>query len=133
MTKPSTRRLSAADAEGEDSLLTRFRAAIVLLSGDLAGSEYELASTRTLIGRGPEVDLAFDDSSMSRQHAAIEIDPKGFKIQDLGSTNGVLVNDTETQVAELKHGDRFCLGELKFQFLLEKRERGPRAYTLPDA
>ncbi len=133
MTKPSTRRLSvSADAGGEDSLLTRFRAAIVLLSGDLAGSEYELATARTVIGRGPAVDLAFDDSSMSRQHAAIELGPKGFKIQDLGSTNGILVNDTETQVAELKHGDRFCLGEQKFQFLLEKRKRGPRAYTLPD-
>ncbi len=133
MTKPSTRKLSiAGDAGTEDSLLARFRASIVLLSGDLAGSEYELAGARTLIGRGPEVDLAFDDSSMSRQHAAIELGPKGFKIQDLGSTNGISVNGTETQVAELKHGDRFCLGEQKFQFLLEKRERGPRAYTLPD-
>ena len=106
MTKPSTRRLSAADAEGEDSLLTRFRAAIVLLSGDLAGSEYELASTRTLIGRGPEVDLAFDDSSMSRQHAAIEIDdPGGILTQKPGRH--------ETRYGKSKHGSSidFELGD----------------------
>lgn len=131
MSEASTRKLSTSGNGGEDSLLARFRAAIVLLTGDLAGSEFELATARTVIGRGPEVDLAFEDSSMSRQHAAIELGPKGFKIRDLGSTNGIAVNGTETQVADLKHGDRFRLGEQAFQFLLEKRERGPRAYTLP--
>lgn len=130
MTDGATRRIESSGA-GDNSFLARYRASLVVLTGDAAGTEYELESERTVIGRGPGVDLAFDDTAMSRQHAALELGPRGFKLQDLGSTNGVFVNDSEAQVADLKHGDRFQLGEHSFQFVLEKRERGPRAYTLP--
>jgi pSer/pThr/pTyr-binding forkhead associated (FHA) protein len=130
----STRRLPLAEGQsGADAFLQHFRAALVVLTGDVAGSEFELASERTVIGRGPGVDLAFDDDAMSRQHAALELGPRGFRIQDLGSTNGIAVNESETQVAELKHGDRFKMGEHSFQLVIEKRERPPRTYTLPDA
>ena len=58
---------------GPRGFLASHRAAIVTLSGATAGNEYELERDRTVIGRGPGVDIAFDDQTMSREHAAFEV------------------------------------------------------------
>ena len=109
------------------------RAALVVLSGEAAGSEFRLDQPKVCLGRGPDVDLAFDDSAMSREHAILEFSDGSFKIRDLGSTNGTQVNDEMTKAAELEHGDRIRIGELVVQFILEKLELKPKTYVLPDA
>ncbi len=113
--------------------LAAHRAVIVTLSGATAGNEYELVRERTTVGRGPGVDLAFDDRTMSREHAAFEVMDGAMCLRDLGSTNGVLVNGGGTLTTELKNGDRIELGDHQFQFVLEHRKRDPRAYELQDA
>jgi pSer/pThr/pTyr-binding forkhead associated (FHA) protein len=117
---------------GFSEFLAAWRAAIVVLSGGVAGSEHELERPRISLGRGPGADLAFGDDSMSHVHAALEFANGGFRVRDLGSTNGVLLNGAEVEVGDLKNGDRFELGQHRFQFLLEKRRREPKAYLLPD-
>jgi pSer/pThr/pTyr-binding forkhead associated (FHA) protein len=112
--------------------LTGWRAAIVVLSGGVVGSEHALERSRISLGRGPGTDLAFDDDSLSQAHAALEFTNGGFRIRDLGSTNGVLLNGAEVEVGDLKNGDRFQLGRHRFQFLLERRRREPKAYLLPE-
>lgn len=112
--------------------LARRRAAIVVLSGEGAGNEFDLEEPKISLGRGPDVDLVFEDSAMSREHAVFEFSDDGFRIRDLGSTNGTQVNDEKIQVRNLDHGDRLRIGEHVFQFLLEKRERPPRTYFVPD-
>jgi pSer/pThr/pTyr-binding forkhead associated (FHA) protein len=108
-------------------------AAIVILSGGVAGSEHPLEQPCTSLGRGPGSDLTFDDDSMSREHAALEFASGGFRIRDLGSTNGVLLNGGEVEAGDLKNGDRFQLGRHLFQFLLEKRRREPKTYLIPES
>jgi pSer/pThr/pTyr-binding forkhead associated (FHA) protein len=85
---------------------------------------------RTTVGRGPGVDLAFDNASMSRQHAVIEFAEHGFRVSDLGSTNGLKVNGTQVESADLEHGDRFMLGDQTFQILIEERDPTPPTYVL---
>jgi pSer/pThr/pTyr-binding forkhead associated (FHA) protein len=129
-----TRRVKTPGAA--DSLteyLAAWQASVVVVSGSAAGSEYALDGACVSIGRGPGVDLEFDDSAMSRAHASFEFAQGGFRIHDLGSTNGTLLNDAEVKVAELKNGDRIRIGEHVFQFVLSERERTPKTYTLPDA
>ncbi len=121
---------SNGPGSGAEEFFSRFRAAIVILSGGAAGSEYALDQSRISIGRGPGVDLAFDDSAMSREHAVVEFYGEGFRIRDLGSTNGVFVNGSSVQVCKLKHGDRFDLGEHRFQYVIEERERAGREYRV---
>jgi pSer/pThr/pTyr-binding forkhead associated (FHA) protein len=70
---------------------------------------------------------------MSSAHAALEFAGGGFRIRDLGSTNGVLLNGGEVEVGDLKNGDRFQLGRHRFQFLLEKRRREPKTYLIPES
>jgi pSer/pThr/pTyr-binding forkhead associated (FHA) protein len=115
-----------------DRFLAKCRAAIVVVQGKAEGSEYLLDQEILSIGRGPGVDLAFPDTCMSRKHAVLELTVEGFRIRDMGSTNGVLVNGEPTLAADLKHGDRMQVGEHIFQYLLESRAPTLRVYTIPD-
>ncbi len=123
-TRKMVRRAGAGDPE---QFLARHRATISVVSGPAAGSEYSrgeyaLEWSSVSLGRGPGVDFAIDDPSMSRKHAMLELGGSGFQIRDLGSTNGILVNTCLVQVAELKHGDRFELGEHTFEYSVEELE-----------
>jgi pSer/pThr/pTyr-binding forkhead associated (FHA) protein len=129
-----TRKLAAGERRPDFTrFVAEFRAVVAVLEGDAAGTEYEIQAPRTTLGRGPGVDLAFPDPAMSKRHACLEWAGGGLRLGDLGSTNGVRVNGAAVQVAELKHGDRFQLGEHVFQLVLERRRREPRIYVLPDA
>lgn len=118
--------------QGLSGFLQHRRAVIVILTGDAQGTEHVLDQSRVLLGRGPGVDLCFDDSTMSSQHAALEFREGGFAVRDLGSTNGTFVNGGRVQAAALKNGDRLELGENVFEFVLEERERRPKTYVLPE-
>jgi len=129
-----TRKVERSDARngGSEDFLERHRAALVTLSGSAAGNEYLLDRPRTTLGRGPGVELPFADETLSREHAAFEVMDGAMQVRDLGSTNGVTVNGAAVLQAELKHGDRIELGDQKFQFLLELRERPPKTYDVSD-
>lgn len=118
--------------EGFEAFLADFRASIVVVGGGASGMEYEVERPRTTLGRGPGVDLSFADASMSKVHAELEWSGGRLRLRDLGSMNGVRVNGAVVPVADLKHGDRFQLGEHVFRLVLEPREREPRTYVLPD-
>jgi pSer/pThr/pTyr-binding forkhead associated (FHA) protein len=110
--------------------LGAYRPKIVVLSGRDAGTEHPIEHERCIIGRGPGVDFAFDDSAMSRQHAAIDFADGNFRIQDLGSTNGLRVNGDAMQSCELGHGDRIEIGSLELQLVIDEVEVSPNTYEL---
>lgn len=72
------------------------------------------------IGRNPANDLVFTNTSISGYHAEIHAKRDGtFYISDLGSGNGVVVNNQRiAQSADLKEGDLIELGEVRFRFRL---------------
>jgi pSer/pThr/pTyr-binding forkhead associated (FHA) protein len=123
-----TRKLKVASRE-QTLFFESHTVRLVAMNGRSSGSAYEIRGERVTLGRGPGVDLAFDDSAMSRQHAVIEFDDGTFKLQDLGSTNGLRVNGTRVHVQPLKHGDRIELGTHLFQFLIEE-SNDPDTYEL---
>ena len=128
-----TRKLEVAERdESFDAFLSKWRATVVVLSGDAAGTEFELNQPNVSIGRGSQAHWKFADDAMSKEHAALEFANGGIRLRDLGSMNGTRVNDSEVKAADLKNGDRFQLGEYVFQFVLEKRRKQPRTYVLPD-
>ena len=119
--------------ESFDDFLSKWRAVVVILSGEAAGTEFELNQPNVSIGRGSEAHWTFDDDAMSKEHAALEFANGGIRLRDLGSMNGTRLNDSELKAADLKNGDRFQLGEHVFQFVLEKRPKQPKTYVIPDA
>ncbi len=64
------------------------------------------------IGRSPECDLRIDDQYVSPRHARVTRDSAGqIWIQDLGSTNGTLVNGVKVYApTQLRPGDSVQIG-----------------------
>jgi hypothetical protein len=71
---------------------------------------------RTTIGRDPDNDLALETESVSRHHAVLIPAFRSALVQDLGSTNGVLVNRRRVRCARLEHGDVITLGKTQFRY-----------------
>lgn len=52
------------------------------------------------VGRLATLEIVLDDSSVSRRHAEIRATPKGWRVRDLGSTNGTHLNGTRLSPGE---------------------------------
>jgi hypothetical protein len=71
------------------------------------------------IGRSHDCDVVLEDVGVSRRHANIRPGPDGWMLEDLGSTNGVLVNGEQVRGAQpLRQGDRVELGSTEIVFEL---------------
>ncbi len=70
------------------------------------------------LGRSPDCNVVFPDTvpGMSRHHATISQDDRGWKIIDAGSRNGTFVNHTPVKRQYLKDGDLINLGPLPISF-----------------
>lgn len=84
---------------------------------DLEQSKIKVQGDCMVIGRSEYCDLQLDDHWISRQHAKIQRTSSGFEIRDLGSTNGLLVNDQPVSSVVLQSGDRIRIGKRIFRFL----------------
>jgi len=104
----------------EAELIPDSSARLVLFAGQLPSKEFPLNKTVMNIGRTEENDIVLDHKSISRQHARITYENGVFKILDLKSANGVLVNGEQYVKTELKNGDIIELGHLKLKFIDEK-------------
>jgi hypothetical protein len=76
---------------------------------------YVDAGQSRTIGRSPQADIVVNEPSLSRLHARVSLDAEGaLLIEDLGSTNGLFVNDRRQRRAPLAAGDRVRLGVLEY-------------------
>ena len=71
---------------------------------------------KTSVGRTPDNDLQIDAKFISRHHAVILAGPAHTIIEDLNSTNGVLVNGRRITRQTLKDGDAVMIGKTVFRF-----------------
>lgn len=73
---------------------------------------------RMLLGREEGMDIELADPVVSRRHAEVFPGPAGFYIRDLGSSNGVMVNQTRIDNPyRLSHGDHVSLGGCMLYFV----------------
>ncbi|HTO54064.1 MAG TPA: FHA domain-containing protein [Myxococcota bacterium] len=125
-----TRQVPAPHAERRDGYLASHAVSLMFASGPLAGSEVALDKPRVTIGRDKKCEVAIDDASISHQHAALELGSNGYRVRDLGSTNGVLVNGARMALSELKHGDRIALGQVELRYVVETRAAAPKTHEV---
>jgi pSer/pThr/pTyr-binding forkhead associated (FHA) protein len=81
-------------------------------------SEFSVTKGKTL-GRTMENDIVLPDSYVSRKHAKISYENGAYMIEDLGSTNGTLLNNTDIKgmgKQPLKNGDQIQFGTTLFTF-----------------
>lgn len=80
---------------------------------------FPLAGEEVRIGRGPGNEIRLPDPSVSRHHAVLERDPRGWMIRDFESTNGTRHNGARVQRAAIAPGDRLKIGA--FELAVEDR------------
>ena len=103
-------------------------ARLVGISGPLEGVEYPLTGDEVVVGRDPNCGLSIDDQALSRKHCRIYCDGGQYVLEDLGSSNGVLVNGAAMQSRQLANGDRVAVGRSALLFLTtpsDGRDRTP--------
>jgi hypothetical protein len=75
----------------------------------------EVVEATTLVGRGRDCGLVLVDPSVSRVHARLVVRPDGaVLVEDVGSANGLFVNDTRVKVWQVSGGDRVRFGSVEF-------------------
>jgi hypothetical protein len=111
----SDRHQAALEEVGSGAATGRRRAIVVA-----NGKRLVVPPGGALIGRSRECDIVLDDSNVSRRHAEISPGGQGWRIQDLGSTNGVRVNGRQVEGPHpLESGDRIELGTVSVTFEVE--------------
>jgi hypothetical protein len=71
---------------------------------------------RTTIGRMADNDIQVDTANVSRHHAVLLSSPEHCLVEDLNSTNGVLVNGRRVARQVLRDGDIVYIGRTEFRF-----------------
>lgn len=82
---------------------------------DIGGQQTPLTQDVSIIGRGTEADVRLNDPGASRRHAMLRLRPSPT-IVDLGSTNGLLVDDHRAEQADLFDGSVITLGSTRIVF-----------------
>lgn len=100
----------------------RAEAWLDVLEGPRKGEKIYITSSGLSIGRKKENDFSIDDPLVSREHARIEQELSGFTIRDLGSKNGVFVNNNLVKSSSLKNGDIIRIGSTVMKFHKEEEK-----------
>lgn len=88
-----------------------------LLIDRQSGRTYIGTEPETIIGRErTQGSIVLHDPNVSRVHAKLSYDGTVWRIHDLGSTNGTLVNDVDVDSCVLRDGDLITLGLLNLEF-----------------
>jgi len=91
---------------------------------DIAGKRYPIRKSRTVIGRGSDADITVDDSSISRKHVEVLWDGKRGQVNDLGSTNGSLLNGEKVAKAPLSPDSVIDIGRTRIVFRVVAQAEG---------
>ena len=91
---------------------------LMTLAGESAGRVFRIAGARAVVGRARDCEVTVVDAGVSRRHCVLLANEDGsYRVEDLGSTNGTLLNGERVMRADIGAGDRLQLGpELVFQF-----------------
>lgn len=100
----------ALDAAGEVAM-----GWIMGLTGKYKDVTFKLKD-RAVIGTASDCDVVIEDGFMSGRHCEIRKIEGGYKLVDLGATNGVIVNDKRVKEHFLVDNDNFRLGRTEFKF-----------------
>jgi len=88
-----------------------------MLTGPLAGKEFVLYKSPTLIGSSPKSDIyLFKDSEVDPTHAAIQTSGEGHELLDRDSRTGLFVNGRRVARKRLENGDQIRIGATVLNF-----------------
>ena len=95
---------------------------VVVADGKTVG-ELPLLLGRTIIGRTPDNDLQIDSRFVSRHHCQVVTQAQSSVIEDLNSTNGIVIKSRRVRRHNLNDGDVITIGRHDLIYLDQRGER----------
>jgi pSer/pThr/pTyr-binding forkhead associated (FHA) protein len=89
---------------------------LVCMTGDNKGLTYYLQSRRVVLGRSDKADIKILDVKSSREHAELTFISGEYFLTDLGSQNGIIVNDLKVSQHQLILNDKIIVGQTVFKY-----------------
>jgi predicted component of type VI protein secretion system len=96
-------------------------AKLILSMDGVVLHEYPLNKERMTVGRKPHNDIVIDNLAVSGEHAAVVTILNDSFLEDLDSTNGVVVNGAATKKHFLQSNDVIEIGKYKLKYLNEQQ------------
>lgn len=97
-------------------------ARLVVLAGPDEGSTYVIAEPVTLIGRDDDCHVVIDDPRASARHAMVYFASGEFRVRDLESTNGSLLNGSPLTEFAFHDGDDLRCGKTVIRLLVDFKD-----------
>jgi uncharacterized protein involved in exopolysaccharide biosynthesis len=97
-------------------------ASLLVCMGANVGHRYPITETDVVIGRTERCDIRIDDDRVSSRHAELVRRGTRFRIYDLGSSNGTLVNAQRIDEIDLRDGDLIQIGYTVFKYVSAEAE-----------
>ncbi|HEY7876117.1 MAG TPA: DUF3662 and FHA domain-containing protein [Actinomycetota bacterium] len=114
----ATRAIST-DTADRMGLATAGASLVVLDAQGKPAERISITRAPVVIGRLSTNDVVLSDSNVSRRHAELQRTAEGWRLVDLGSTNGTLVNGKVAKEHTLSDGDRLAFGSSELVFELK--------------
>jgi chromosome segregation ATPase len=112
----SMERLGSVSAPGMGAAASpEWAPELIRIDGDRSISH--TLGRRTRIGRAAGCEMQIDSTSVSRHHALILAGTREAIIEDLNSTNGVILNGRKVTRQVLNDGDILTIGEIQFRYV----------------
>src|SRR4051812_39947507 len=87
---------------------------LYMFRDDGAHRAFHITKRETVIGRREDCDLRVAIGNVSRKHSRIILGDDAAEIEDLGSSNGTIVNGKKVRTARLAAGDVLNIGPVIF-------------------
>ena len=103
---------------------------LIMQRGSNIGTIFPLKNGHTSVGRNPDNDIVVEEVAVSRYHATMRFNEKTgeISVMDLGSTNGVTVNNIEIKSGtpyKLQQRDTVFIGRAIFSVQLRPENQPP--------
>ena len=97
------------------------KAFLAITQGPDKGTVIHLDGESVRIGREPTCDVILSDAQVSRQHLKVSRVQSDWRLVDLNSSNGTLVNGEQLKLKALQDGDLIIVGETMMGFHLAEK------------
>ncbi|MET0280995.1 MAG: AAA family ATPase [Steroidobacteraceae bacterium] len=125
--EPAPRLHVRAESESHAALMDKPLARVVVITDGRTMGELSLRLGRTVIGRTPDNDLQIESRFVSRHHCQIITKPTGCSVEDLNSTNGIVVHAKRVRQHHLRDGDVITIGKHDLVYIDERGLGGSQA------
>lgn len=93
----------------------KIRARLDIVHPDGRQTAFEIRTAVTPLGRAGDNAIVLDDDRISGHHAQILAGAGGFRLRDIGSTNGTLVRGERITETAIYAGEEFVLGSTRLR------------------